>query len=707
MPPNTAARRPGSHQGVHGPASLVVYARRAMDRPAPAGVPGPIQRARGAGPAARRRARRARAPCSSSAARPGSARRRCCATPPARRPGFRVAQIAGVESEMELPFAGLHQLCAPMLDRLDALPEPQRDALRRRVRPRVGRRRPTASSSRLAALSLLAAIAEERPLLCVVDDAQWLDDASAQVLGFVARRLLAESVALVFARPRAERRAPSLAGLPELRAAAGSTRSDARALLATVVPGRLDERVRDRIVAETRGNPLALLELPRGMSAAELAGGFALPDAGRSARPIEEQLPAAPRRAPGRHAAAGAARGGRPGRRRRCSCGARPSARHRSGGRDARRPSRPARDRRAGALPPPAACARRPTARRRRPSGSALHAALAEATDPELDPDRRAWHRAQAAAGPDEEVAEELERSAGARAGARRASPRPPRSSRARRRSRPTRPSARAARCSRRRRRSATPARSTRRWRCWPRPRPGRSTSCRRREVEQLRGADRVRPAPRRRRAARAAAARPGGSSRSTPSWRATTHLEALGAAICAGRLADGAGALLEVAREAAARRRRRRAAPARSMLLLDALATRVTDGLRRRRRRRCSGAGRRARAGADGDVGRWLWLTGSRATGPRIELWDADAWHALAARQVAARPRRRRARAAAVRAQLPRPHASCLRGRAAGGRGAARGGASDRRRRPGTRAVGYAELLLAAWRGQEAPRRS
>ena len=194
--------------------------------------------------------------------------------------GFRIAQIAGVESELELAYAGLHQLCTPMLDQLGALPEPQQAALRVALGLAFGDP-PDRFLVALATLGLMAALAEEQPLFCVVDDLQWVDDASARVLGFVARRLLADPVALVFAvrEPSGEHQ---LVGLPELPVR-GREDTDARALLETVVPGRIDERVRDRIVAETRGNPLALLELPRGMSAAELAGGFAVtPAAGLS-----------------------------------------------------------------------------------------------------------------------------------------------------------------------------------------------------------------------------------------------------------------------------------------------------------------------------------------------------------------------------------------------------------------------------------------
>ena len=207
--------------------------------------------------------------------------------------GFRVAQIAGVEAEMELPFAGLHHLCAPMLSQLDALPDPQQNALRVAFGLSSGDA-PDRFLVALAALTLFAEVAGERPLLCLVDDAQWLDGATSQVLGFIARRLLAESVALVFTvrEPSDER---ELADLPEL-SLGGLQDDDARALLAAVIPGRLDDRVRDRLVAETRGNPLALVELPRGRSAGELAGGFVLPGAGDSSEPYRGPLPTAHRR---------------------------------------------------------------------------------------------------------------------------------------------------------------------------------------------------------------------------------------------------------------------------------------------------------------------------------------------------------------------------------------------------------------------------
>src|SRR4051794_32511513 len=185
--------------------------------------------------------------------------------------GFRVAQVTGVQAEMELPFAGIHQLCAPLLDQLGALPQPQQDALNVALGLASGDV-PDRFLVGLAVLGLLSAAAEERPILCLVEDAQWLDDASGLILGFIARRLLAESVAIVVAAREPNAR-HDFDGLPELLLR-GLGEEDAHTLLMRALPGGLDDRVRDRIVAETRGNPLALLDLPRSMSAAELAGGF-------------------------------------------------------------------------------------------------------------------------------------------------------------------------------------------------------------------------------------------------------------------------------------------------------------------------------------------------------------------------------------------------------------------------------------------------
>ncbi len=321
--------------------------------------------------------------------------------------GCRVLRAVGVQSEMELPFAALHQLCAPLMDRLDRLPTPQREALgiafglSRGVAPDrffVG----------LAVLSLLSDAADEQPLVCLVDDAQWLDRVSAQTLAFATRRLLADPVAVAFAA-----RVPleELAGLPEL-VLGGLPDTDARALLASAIRGPLDERVRDRIVSETGGNPLALTELPRGLTPAQLAGGFGFPHVlGLSGR-IEdsflrrlETLPDDTRRL----LLVGASEPvGDPALVWR-------AAEQLGIDRSAAGPAEEAELLEIGA----AVRFRHPLVRsavyRTAAAGErhAVHRALADATDPEVDPDRRAWHRAHATAEPDEDVAHELERSAG------------------------------------------------------------------------------------------------------------------------------------------------------------------------------------------------------------------------------------------------------------------------------------------------------
>src|SRR3982075_3651852 len=189
--------------------------------------------------------------------------------------GFRLALTSGVEAEMELPFAVVQQLCSPFFELMERLPQPQHDALGVAFGLSTGPT-PNRFLVGLAVLGLLAEAAEEQPLVCGVDDAQWLDRASAQVLGFAARRLLAEKIALVFATREL---GDALAGLPELHVAPLGRR-DARTLLESALPARLDEHVLDRIVAETRGNPLALLELPRGLSPTQLAGGVGFRPAG-------------------------------------------------------------------------------------------------------------------------------------------------------------------------------------------------------------------------------------------------------------------------------------------------------------------------------------------------------------------------------------------------------------------------------------------
>ena len=252
---------------------------------------------------------------------------------------------------MELPFAGLHQLCAPLLGQARRLATPQQRALRVALGLASGEA-PDRFLVALGALSLLAEVAEKQPLLCLVDDAQWLDGASRQVLGFVARRLLAESVVIVFG-VREPIEDGELAGLPEL-VLGGLGEEDSRSLLATVIPGRIDERVRDRIVAETRGNPLALLELPRGLSPAQLAGGFGLPEPLPLSGRIEESFLRRLDELPDETRLLLAGRRGRARRRPGADVARRDAARRRRHGAGARGAHRAARRRRAGALPPPA-----------------------------------------------------------------------------------------------------------------------------------------------------------------------------------------------------------------------------------------------------------------------------------------------------------------------------------------------------------------
>jgi DNA-binding CsgD family transcriptional regulator len=320
---------------------------------------------------------------------------------------MRLVWAAGVESEMELAFAGLHLLCAPLLDRLDGLPVPQRDALGVAFGLREGAA-PDRFLVGLAVLTLLSEVVEDRPLLCVVDDAQWLDRASTQVLAFVARRLLAEPVGLIFAtRDPAEQ----FRGLADLEVR-GLPEEDAAALLRSVVRYRLDERVRDRILAETNGNPLALLELPRGLSVTQLAGGFGLVEAQAVPAKIEQGF---------RHRLAALPAGTRTLM---LLAAAEPADEALTVWQAAGRLGIPASAAEAaqtdGLLETGTRVRfRHPLVRSAVYSAAALperraaHRALAEVTDRDHDPDRRAWHLAAAAPGPDEEVAAELERSAG------------------------------------------------------------------------------------------------------------------------------------------------------------------------------------------------------------------------------------------------------------------------------------------------------
>jgi DNA-binding CsgD family transcriptional regulator/tetratricopeptide (TPR) repeat protein len=321
-------------------------------------------------------------------------------------PDATVVRAVGVQSDMELAFASLHQLCGPLLDRLEGLPAPQRQAMEIVFGLSAGDA-PDRFLVGLAVLSLFAEVAEQRPLLCVVDDAQWLDHASALTLAFVARRLLAEPVAIVFA---AREPGQELLHVSELEVA-GVRNGDARALLSSAVRFKLDERVRDRIIAETRGNPLALLELPRGLTARQLAGGFGLVEAQGLTGRIEESfvrrvetlsddarrlllvaaaepvgdpplLLAAAERLGLALSAVDMETDGL------LALGERVTFRH----------------------PLVRSAVYRTATREQRRE---VHVALAEATDRSVDSDRRAWHLATAAAGPDESVAAALEQSAG------------------------------------------------------------------------------------------------------------------------------------------------------------------------------------------------------------------------------------------------------------------------------------------------------
>jgi DNA-binding CsgD family transcriptional regulator len=540
--------------------------------------------------------------------------------------GCRVERAAGVQSEMELAFAALHQLCAPMLDRLDRLPAPQRDALRTAFGISPGPA-PDRFLVALAVLSLLSDVAEEQPLICVVDDEHWVDRASAQVLGFVARRLVAESVGLVFAA-----RVPSdeVSGLPEL-VVEGLGEADAGALLDSVLTGPLDARVRDRIVAETRGNPLALLELPRGLTPAELAGGFGLPGAGplsgRIEAAFERRLDALPADARMLVLVAAAEPVGDPVLVWR-------AAEQLGIGVGAATPAAEA-----GLLefrshvlfrhPLVRFVAYRSASLQERQK---VHRALAEVTDPDVDPDRRAWHRAQAAAGPDEDVAQELERSAGRAQG---------RGGLA----------AAAAFLEQAAMLTAEPTLRLQRLLAAARAKRDAGTldaalgllvaveagpldPLEAAEVQRLRG----QIAFDQQRAGDAARLLLGAAKRLEPlnvDAARETHLESLRAAIWAADLA-GHGAQREAAE--AARATPPGPQPPRAVdVKLDALAVRLTEGS-------AAAAPLLTRAlelslaiddGID-QVGRSLWLANSRASDiVAIEVWDAESSHALATRQV------------------------------------------------------------------------
>ncbi len=323
--------------------------------------------------------------------------------------GLRIAEIEGIQAEMELPFAGIERLCAPMLGRLEVLAQPQQNALRVAFGVASGDA-PDRFLVAVAVLNLLSATAEQRPLMCLVDDAQWLDAVSVEALGFVARRLVAEPMAMIFSvrEPITTR---ALDGLPQL-VVEGLDEPDARALLSRAVPGRLDDHVCDRIIAETGGNPLALMELSQRMTPSERAGGFAPPAASDLPSRLEERYL---RRVVGLPEAT---------QRLMLLAAAEPlgdaALLWQAAERLSTDPAALAPATEAGLLeiddrvrfhhPLVRSAVYRAASldERRR-----VHEALAEVSDPELAADRRAWHRALAAAEPDEAVAADLERSAG------------------------------------------------------------------------------------------------------------------------------------------------------------------------------------------------------------------------------------------------------------------------------------------------------
>jgi DNA-binding CsgD family transcriptional regulator/tetratricopeptide (TPR) repeat protein len=596
-----------------------------------------------------------------------------------------VVRAIGVESEIELGFASLHQLCAPLLDWLPELPDPQRRAVEIAFGLSAGPA-PDRFFVGLAVLGLFAAAAEQRPLLCVVDDAQWLDQASALTLAFVARRLLAEAVGIVFA---AREPGDELRHLAEMEVR-GVRDVDARALLSSAVRFRLDERIRDRILAESRGNPLALLELPRGLTARQLAGGFGMVEAQGLAGRIEESFV---RRVETLSDDT---------RRLLLVAAAEPvgdplllvTACERLGiavsAVDAETDGLLALAERVTFRHPlvRSAVYRTATREQRRE----VHLALAEATDPSVDPDRRAWHLATAAAGPNESVAVALEQSAGraqARGGL----------------------AAAAAFLHRAVVLSGDPTQRVRRALAAAQAslhagsfegalallalaEASNPDVLQAAHVELLRGQI-------------AFASSLGASApplllnaakrleRLDPELARETYLDAWAAALFAGRLAS-AGSLVEICRAAALAPR-----PARPLrpsdLLLDALATLVTEG-----RAVAAPLLRRATAVLANEASpaqenlRWGW----RTLLPPILIWDEDSWHAISGRHL------RDARDAGALSRLPIDlidwaicETSC------GDFGAAAvtiAEADAITKATGTHMAPYAQLLLSALRGQE-----
>ncbi|MDA0158852.1 LuxR C-terminal-related transcriptional regulator [Solirubrobacter ginsenosidimutans] len=599
-------------------------------------------------------------------------------------PDATVVRAVGVQSDMELAFASLHQLCGPLLHRLQGLPAPQREAMEIVFGLTAGEA-PDRFFVGLAVLSLFSEVAEKRPLLCVVDDAQWLDQASALTLAFVARRLLAEPVAIVFA---AREPGEELLHVSEL-VVDGVRNRDARALLNSAVRFKLDERVRDRIIAETRGNPLALLELPRGLTARQLAGGFGLVEAQGLAGRIEESFV---RRVETLSDAA------------RCLllvAAAEPvgdpllllAASERLGiavsAVDAETDGLLAFGERVTFRHPLVRSAVYRTATREQ--RQQVHLALAEATDRSVDPDRRAWHLATAATGPSEAVAAALEQSA-SRAQARGGL------------------AAAAAFLHRSVVLSGDPKQRVRRALAAAQAslhagiyesglellalaEASAPDDLQRAQVEWLRG--------------QIAFASSMGSAAPPllldaaqrlegldPELARETYLDAWGASFFAGRFAS-AGSLVDVCR--AAKSAPRPTGPLRpSDLLLDGLATIVTDGLVAAapllRRTAVVFADQASLAQENF---RWGWLT----TNPCSLVWDEDSWHAISARNL------KEARDAGALARLPIDLADwgifCAWCGDFSGAAAAIAETEAIITATGTYIAPYAQLLLSALRGQ------
>jgi DNA-binding CsgD family transcriptional regulator len=607
--------------------------------------------------------------------------------------GCRIARAAGVESEMELAFAGLHALCAHMLGRLRHLPSPQRNALSTAFGLSAGPP-PDRFLVGLAVLSLLADAAEEQPLVCIVDEAQWLDRVSAQTLAFVARRLLAERVGLVFAL-RGYGDEHLLEGLPEL-VIEGLAADEARLLLDATIPGPLDERVRDRILGEAGGNPLALLELPRGLTPAAVAGGFGLPgelpltsrieqgfvrqleplsvDTRRllllaAAEPVGD-VPllwrAAELLGTGPDDAAPAEAAGL------LEIGARVRFRH---------PLVRSAAYRAAALP----------------ERQEVHRALAEATDAAVDPDRRAWHRAHAASEPDEDLAGELERSA----------------ERARGRGGVAAAAAFLARAT-----ELTPDPARRGMRALDAAQAKFDAAASDSALELLATAA-IAPLdePQRARLDRLRAqitfARTRGSAAPALLLDAAkrlepfdvglareTYLEALRASIFVGRLSDARN--MQDAAEAVRAARPGPRPPRAIDLLLDGLATRFTEGY-------AASVSPLRRAldafwledGPSEDDKRWLWLACPMAPEPIApDLWDDETWHRLTARAVT------HARDSGALTALPIALTYRASFHVHAGEFAAASALIEEAdaisEATGNAPLAYTSLLLAAWRGQE-----